>query len=106
MTSSKFGVSKSASIERTMVEKIESGRALDLSGGERLGSYFVLPAITKGQDYVVLASRQWIRSIGRIKTATGFAVEGKTVHVKPGTILASTGIEFCGMPGVECVWQR
>jgi hypothetical protein len=102
----KFGLSKNASIERTMVEKIERGTAINLAEAPRIGPYYVLEAVAKGQDYVDLRSRAWIRSIGKLKTGTGFKVGAETVHVKPGTILASSGLEFCAMAGVECVWQR
>jgi hypothetical protein len=104
----KFGSSKAASIERTMVEKICRGTAIDLSAAPRIGGYYVIEKVDPNQDYVVLAGRLWIRSIGRLTRGTGIPIDGgrDTAHVKPGTILASTGIEFCAMPGVECVWQR
>ena len=102
----KFGLSKNASIERTMVEKICTGRAIDLAAAPRVGPYYVLTEVSKRQDYVDLSRRAWIRSIGKLLTSTGFKVGAETVHLKPGTILASDGIEFCAMAGVECVWQR
>ena len=104
----KFGSSKAASIERTMTEKVCLGTAIDLSATPRIGNYYVLLEVDPKQDYVDLSRRAWIRSIGRLTRGTGIPLDNgrETAHVKPGTILASTGFEFVSMAGVVCVWQR
>lgn len=106
-TGKKFGESVKQSVTRTMAEKIGRGTAVNVHSMERLGSYYVLSKFDPDQDYVDLEERRWIRSIGKLKTATGFADgRGATLHAKPGTIIASAGLDLIAMPGVVCIWQR
>lgn len=111
MKGKKFGEGVAASVERVMAGKIDRGTAIDVSSAPRIADrYYVLTAFDPKQDYVDLARKIWIRSIGEVITATGFALKQPhtcdTEHVKRGTILASPGNELTAMAGVKCVWQR
>ena len=75
-----------------MIEKVNSGEAIDLSKNETKDGFYILKQFVDGADYCDLKNETWIWSIGK--------------NYKTGQILASTDTVFYQNPDFECLWLR
>lgn len=75
-----------------MVEKIQKGECIDVSGCIRDGDYYVLKAFREGLDYCDAKNAAWVWSIGR--------------RLSDGTIHASLRGDLYQNPNYDCLWLR
>ena len=75
-----------------MIEKVNSGEAIDLSKNETKDGFYILKVFVDGADYCDLKNETWIWSIGK--------------NYDTGQILASTDTVFYQNPDFECLWLR